>query len=87
MLDGLENTILGTKSISDSSTDERKARLLLIKEISQLLDDVRREVTVEPSQCVAMRTEWDSVNNSDKQVKDLLTRTEELIKVLKVLDN
>lgn len=87
VLDGLENAILGTKSISALSTEERKARLLLIKEISQLLDDVRRDVTVEPSQGVAMGTERDRVKNSDNQVRDLLTRTEELIKALQAEDN
>ena len=87
VLDGLENTILGTKPTSASSTEERKARLLLIKEISQLLDDVKREVTVQPSQGVAMITEWDGINNSENQVKDLLTRTEELIKFLQAGDN
>ena len=87
VLDGLENTILGTKPTSASSAEERKARLLLIKGISQLLDDVRKEVTVEPLQGVAMTTEWDRINNNDNQVKDLLTRTEDLIKVLQVDDN
>ena len=87
VLDGLENAILGTKSISAFSTEERKARLLLIKEISQLLDDVRRDVTVEPSQGVAMGTDRDRVKNSDNQVRDLLTRTEELIKALQAEDN
>ena len=87
VLDSLENTILGTKSISALSTEERKARFLLIKEISQLLDDVKRDVTVEPLQGVALETESDRVNNNDKQVRDLLTRTEELIKVLQAEDN
>ena len=87
MLDGLENTFLGTKSLSALSTEERKARLLLIKEISQLLDDVRGDVTVEPSQGVALGIESDRVNNNDKRVTDLLTRTEELIKVLQAEDN
>jgi len=87
VLDGWEDTILATKSTSVASTEERKARLLLIKEISHLLDDVRREVTVEPVQGVAMSNEWDRINNNDKQVKDLLTRTEELIKVLQAEDN
>jgi len=84
VLDGLENTILGRKLISTSSAEERKSRLLLIKEISQMLDDVKGEVTVEPSQGVAMGTQCDRINNSEKQVKDLLTRTEELIKYLQL---
>ena len=84
VLDGLENTILATKSTSVASTEEKKARLLLIKEISHLLDDVRREVTVEPAQGVATNNEWDRINNNDK---DLMTRTEELIKVLQAEDN
>jgi len=84
VLDGLENTILGRKLISTSSAEERKSRLLLIKEISQMLDDVKGEVTVEPSQGVAMGTQCDRINNSEKQVKDLLTRTEELIKFLQL---
>jgi len=85
VLDSLENTILGSKPISTSSTEERKSRLLLIKEISQMLDEVRAEVTVEPSQGVAMRTECDRINNNEKkQVQDLLTRTEELIKFLQL---
>lgn len=87
VLDGLENTILGKKLTPASSIEQRKARLLLIKEISKLLDDVRREVAVAPSPCVAMRTEWDRINNGDKQVKDLLTRAEELIKVSQAEDN
>jgi len=85
VLDGLENTILGSKPISTSSTEKRKSRLLLIKEISQMLDDVRGEVTVEPSQGVAIATQCDRINNSEKkQVQDLLTRTEELIKFLQL---
>jgi len=84
VLDGLENTILATKSTSVASTEEKKARLLLIKEISHLLDDVRREVTVEPAQGVATNNEWDRINNNDK---DLMTRTEELIKLLQAEDN
>lgn len=81
MLDGLENTILGRKPISTSSTEERKSRLLLIKEISQMLDDVRG---VE-AQGVAMKTECDRINNSEKkQVQDLLTRTEEFINFLQL---
>ena len=86
MLDGLENTILGRKPISTSSTEERKSRLLLIKEISQMLDDVRGEVTVEPSQGVAMKTECDKINNSEKKQvhQDLLTRTEEFINFLQL---
>lgn len=83
MLDGLENTFLGRKPISTSSTEERKSRLLLIKEISQMLDDVRGEVTVEPSQGVAMKTECEN-NSEKKQVQDLLTRTEEFITFLQL---
>ena len=81
VLDGLENTILGTKSTCALSTEQRKSRLLLIKEISQLLDNVRREVAVAPSTGVAVTTKSE-IRNSETQIKDLLTRTEELIKVL-----
>ena len=50
-----------------------------------MLDDVRGEVTVEPSQGVAIATQCDRINNSEKkQVQDLLTRTEELIKFLQL---
>jgi len=87
VLDGLENTILATKSTAVASTEERKARLLLIKEISDLLDSVKMEVTIELAQGVASNNEWDRINNNDEQVKDLMTRTKELIKVLQVEDN
>jgi len=86
VLDGLENTILATKSTAVASAEERKARLLLIKEISHLLDSVKMEVTIELAQGVASNNEWDRINNNDEQVKDLMTRTEELIKVLQVED-
>lgn len=83
VLDGLENTSLEMKSTSASSTEPKKARLLLIKEISELLDHARRQVAVAPSLDLAVTTESEIISGSDTPIKDLLTRTEQLINVLR----
>lgn len=87
VLDGLENTILEKKSTSASSTEQKKARLLLIKEISELLDHARRQVAVAPSPDLAVTPESEIISNSDTPIQDLLTRTEERINALQAEDS
>ena len=74
VLDGLENISLGKKSVF--STEQKKARLVLIQEISKLLEDAKREVAV------ATSTESEVMTNIETPIKDLLARTKTLINTL-----
>lgn len=74
VLDGLENISLEKKSVF--STEQKKARLVLIQEISKLLEDAKMEVAV------ATSTESEVMTNIETPIKDLLTRTETLINTL-----
>ncbi|KAL9950391.1 hypothetical protein ACROYT_G042879 [Oculina patagonica] len=86
VLDGLEDNILEKKSTSASSTEQKKAWLLSIKEISELLDHARRQLAEAPLSNLAVTTEPKIISNSDTPIKDLLTRTEELINALQAED-
>ena len=83
VLDGLENINLEKKSTSTLSAEQKKARLLLIKEVSELLDHARRQVAVaRPSPDLADKTKWEMKSNTDTAFQDLLRRTKELINAL-----
>ena len=74
MVDCFEHSFLEKKSAWVSSADQKKARQLLVKEITELLNDARQQFPGNSSSDLAVTTE--------SQMVDLSARTETLINVL-----
>ena len=88
MLDYFENSFLEKKSLPASSTDQKKARHLLGKEINELISDARRQLEGNRHSAEQpMFTESWVLDNWDTRDKDLLARTEALFRVLQFEEN
>ena len=74
MLDSFENSDLEKESASVASTEQKKARQRLAKEITELVSDARQQLAGNSSIHFAV--------TMDLQTADLFARTETLVKVL-----
>ena len=78
MLDCFENSSLEKKSSSVSS-DQKKSRQLLLKEITELLNDARAQLSSNPFADLTVTFESPKGDEKDISFRELVARTQALI--------